>query len=417
MSNDSVKETVTAFSEVPPTQKDNGLVRRIIAAYVVAVRDFAGHGQSMWSAIGARSDEMHRLLVAGDEAAVSNALRNPHTTDLFYGFDNLTRTIDRTALAERSSGLDNLVRLASATGAIRLPNPGVPRPEPVPGIEGLLAALDRRFGFIVDFPNPYPFEWGLRTSRGVASYRAVHAIYQAWRLSELRGGRRIRILEIGAGLGRTAYYARKFGLDDYTIVDLPLTNAAQAHFLGTAIAPAAVVLVGEPAPGDAIRILGPRFISETQENFDIVLNVDSFTELDRRVAESYFTFAAKHARYFLSVNHEHNPFTFVDMAGTRPGSPASSRFPYWMRNGYVEELVDFASYGGDRSIAAESATSNPRRDLVNRQYQFVEQQETIDYLRRKLSEVMGEAAASRRILASRSRVFAWWLHLLRTKAR
>src|ERR1700694_4512191 len=114
MGNDSAKETITAFSEIPPTQEDSELVRRIIAAYAVAVRDFAGHGQSMWSAIGARSDDMHRLLVAGDEAAVSTALRNPHTTDLLYGFDNLTRTIDRTALAAKGSSgaqpVDNLVR-------------------------------------------------------------------------------------------------------------------------------------------------------------------------------------------------------------------------------------------------------------------------------------------------------------------
>ena len=53
-------------------------------------------------------------------------------------------------------------------------------------------------------------------------------------------------------------------MDDYTIVDLPLTNVAQAHFLGQVVGSSAVALVGEPVGGGAIRILGPRFAEETQ---------------------------------------------------------------------------------------------------------------------------------------------------------
>jgi hypothetical protein len=126
-----------------------------------------------------------------------------------------------------ASAFTPLTYLASAAAAMRIPYPETSEPRPVPDVEELLAALDERFGFTIDFPNPYPFEAGLRTSRGVATHRALHAIYQAWRLWEL-GGRRseARIMEIGAGLGRTAYYARKFGMRDYTIVDIPLSNVA-----------------------------------------------------------------------------------------------------------------------------------------------------------------------------------------------
>jgi hypothetical protein len=50
--------------------------------------------------------------------------------------------------------------------------------------------------------------------RGVISHRAVQALYQAWRLSQLRaftkGGKTV---EIGAGLGRTAWFASLFELD------------------------------------------------------------------------------------------------------------------------------------------------------------------------------------------------------------
>ncbi|ETZ40544.1 hypothetical protein L838_5619 [Mycobacterium avium MAV_120709_2344] len=33
-------------------------------------------------------------------------------------------------------------------------------------------------------------------------------------------------------MGRTAYYASKMGLRPYTIIDIPMTSAAQAAFLG-----------------------------------------------------------------------------------------------------------------------------------------------------------------------------------------
>ncbi len=100
-------------------------------------------------------------------------------------------------------------------------------------IETLLSALDDKFGFRVDFPNPYPFEFGIATSRGIVGHRTLHALYQAWRLHQIsNAGAQTRVLEIGAGLRKVAYYARKFGISDYTIIDTPLTNAAQPRVLG-----------------------------------------------------------------------------------------------------------------------------------------------------------------------------------------
>ena len=114
-------------------------------------------------------------------------------------------------------------------------------------IEGTLAAPIR-------FPNPYPGELGLLTvNRGIASFRAIQALYQAWRLGQLSHGQDdFRVLEIGAGLGRTAYFARALGISDYTIVDIPLTNAAQGYFLGRTLGAGNVVL-STKIPGNRRR--------------------------------------------------------------------------------------------------------------------------------------------------------------------
>src|SRR5262249_5720898 len=131
-------------------------------------------------------------------------------------------------------------------------------------------------------------------------------LYQAWRIKTLVAGiKRPRILEIGAGLGRTAYYAAELGLTDYTIIDLPSTSVAQGYFLGRALGDEQVTLFGELAIPGRIKILPPESFLDAacEATFDLVLNVDSMTEMDRSVAASYWDKIARSARRFLSINH------------------------------------------------------------------------------------------------------------------
>jgi hypothetical protein len=145
----------------------------------------------------------------------------------------------------------DLLLLAEAVGARRLWNPEDPKStSPLPQVEDLLGLIDRSLGLHTAFPNPFPGEVGLATSRGTISYRAVQALYQAWRIfASLNMDREARVVEIGAGLGRTAFYARQFGLRNYTIVDLPMSSVAQAYFLGRTLGDDAVRLFEEEGSG------------------------------------------------------------------------------------------------------------------------------------------------------------------------
>ena len=98
--------------------------------------------------------------------------------------------------------------------------------------ETALSSIDARLNQTIKFPVPIEGEFGLSTFRGLASFRAIQAIYQAWRIFELTNGKsNPAILEIGPGLGRTAYYCYQAGLTDLTTIDLPLGVVAQAFFL------------------------------------------------------------------------------------------------------------------------------------------------------------------------------------------
>lgn len=330
---------------------DHALVNRVATAYQAAMSTPVGGTDSIWLDFFAKANEpTHEVLSSGDSERIAAMLRNPAESMLFYGFDNLSA-----AEAEQNADpgwqqwlhiftYSNLLKLAEAVGVVRLDNPEVPYQEGAASasIEALIKGLDDVFGFQIEFPNLFAGEIGLETSRGVASYRAVQALYQAHRIRELLGGELAdaRVLEIGAGLGRTALYARKGGIAHYSIVDLPLTNVAQGYFLGQTLGEDAVCLWGENRAG--VKITPPSAFLQGEESYDLVVNFDSLTELSPVTAAEYFDAIASRSKRFLSINHEHNSFTVRDLYRERRIVPVS-RMPCWVRRGYVEELITFSS--------------------------------------------------------------------------
>jgi hypothetical protein len=325
-----------------PAFDDAGLIARVVAAYRTANATALGSKNSFW--LQSFSDfkrPVHDALLSPDaETAVAPMLRNPGDNMLFYGFDNLTCRTGASASTEHGHHhipvYDDLLRLVEALGVQRLDNPETLEADRAPETETILRGLDAVFGFTVRFPNPFPDEAGLATTRGVASYRAVQALYQAYRVAALVGDRPgARVVEIGGGLGRTAFYADQFGLRDYTVIDLPMSNVAQGYFLGRVLGPDAISLFGEDRPG--IRVLPPVAFLNASDKYDIALNVDSLTEMAPGTAIDYCRAIGERADIFLSINHESNLRTARDICA-RLGMSASSRTPYWLRSGYLDEV-------------------------------------------------------------------------------
>lgn len=327
-------------AKVVITVDDQQLVRRIEAAYSLAcLHPVLGDGGFWLAEYAALKQYEHERLIARDAGAV---LRDPARSNLFYGFDALVKLPGgkpKTAEQEAWMTYDALLQLASALGESRLHNPEAPHPAQLPDIEGLLEGLDRAVGFRIDFPNPFPNEVGLATSRGIATYRCAQSIYQAWRIAELVQHREnARVLEIGPGLGRTAYYAFRLGLRDYTLIDIPLSSAAQGYFLGRVLGENAVSLFGESSVAP-ITVAPPSYFLDGAESYDLVVNVDSLTEMSRSVADSYWRRIQRGVPVFLSINHERNSFTFRDLYVASGHAASVKRAPYWLRRGYVEELA------------------------------------------------------------------------------
>ena len=142
-------------------------------------------------------------------------------------------------------------------------------------------------------------------------------------------------------MGRTAYFAYQLGLRDYSTIDLPMGVVGQACFLAATLGPDKIWMIGDDPKEKNGRIqLMPGSQSLPAGRFDLVLNVDSITEMSHAAALRYVLWMADHASRFLSINHNKNEFTASELCHQAFSIKRVDMKPYPLRDGYFEELID-----------------------------------------------------------------------------
>jgi hypothetical protein len=143
--------------------------------------------------------------------------------------------------------MDRLVALAEVMGGMNIENPEQGRwgenfyvlPDEV------VARIEAFLGMDITPPEIAGGRYGLKTKKGLFAYRDINSIYVAWRIKELLGNKPDpRVCELGAGMGKVAYYCHRIGLRHYTIIDLPQINAIQAFYLLRSLPKVRVGLLG-----------------------------------------------------------------------------------------------------------------------------------------------------------------------------
>jgi hypothetical protein len=306
---------------------DDDLLDRVKRAYRLA-SEMSHPPGPIWRRIDARRRPIHEALISRDNGLLRAILADPAATDLFYGIDNIFADfVDHLERQEEDHAAEWARSLCQFFGATDF------------SFDALDTALSQR----VDFPNPFRGEIGYATARGLASGRALWAIYQTARLRQIIDGRR-NVLEIGPGMARVGYYAGRAGLR-YTTVDLPLGIVAQACFLAATLGPDAIWLPGDdPADADdKIRLLSPAMLRDRDEQFDVILNADSYVELGWPEALRYGFWLKRHARFFLSINHiqlRRLRTNWVARICRWPSACLERPNPLW--SNYIEALYSFA---------------------------------------------------------------------------
>lgn len=366
------------MAQVPNgVEPSRSLINRIRTSYRLALRRAPNPEDSaLWSMIGAKQADIHNALMSEDLDALRSLLSAPRHTNLYYGVDNLAKDVIAMDPSDTWKGAgkaylskieDLLVSLGGRAvfnpeGGARYPDKTGPAPE---ALDKYLRAVEQQMGVELKFPNPFEGELGLQTSRGTASERAIQAIYQACLARRYASS---SCIEIGGGTGRTAYYGYCMGLE-YTIIDLPMTIVGQALFLAGSLGEDAIWMVGDSEPrGHRIALLPPSELN-TIGPVDVVINVDSLTEMGEKTATEYIRWISENAAAFLSINHEANLFTVKNVCQALCPASIRSRSPYWLRPGYVEEVFSFSKENQQALVAVYRSTSwritSPLRKLAS----------------------------------------------------
>jgi hypothetical protein len=354
-------------ADIAATPSDVAIAERLLAAYSASERERQRHrapGVDMWSSIGKLQRPFHAMLGAGDPEALAAYLCNMARHDAAIGIgqgpqehDFILSNADY-AYFRRLLIKDKMISFAEATGAI-----GYECPEQGPwgehfhcDIDDLLRRIEARVGISLIPPPIDGAMFKVPAGGGLFHDRDLFAQCSAWSMRELVGPG-ASVAEIGGGVGRCAYWARRFGLGRYTLVDLPHINVLQGYYLLKSLPDDRVALFGETA-GDADITILPSFAKDrlADDAVDIVLTQDSLPEINEEVALDYIAWSRRVSRRWLySINQEAAAaYTQEFCAPAGDGDPkqnivrelversggfrAVMRAPYWLRKGYAVEL-------------------------------------------------------------------------------
>ncbi len=329
---------------------DSLLIERLKCFYLTCDANFEGNKNSVWADIFRKlHGDIHAAFINSDHDKITDILRTPGKYNLFYGFENLSRDLIKNKrledILEPEMAMDTLLSTCEAAGLIPMSNPESIKIHKAVDSEVAVQLLETEFDLRLRFPNPFEGEYGIQTSRGILSYRAAQAIYQAWKISTItKGISKPRILEIGGGLGRTAFFCRLFGIYDYSIVDIPISSLAQGNFLGRVLSENEIILnddtSGDKSEDSKIKLIYPKAFFSSKKKYDLIVNFDSLTELDVEIAKEYLQKISEVGNLFYSINHEFNSFSINSIWKSISGIKRLFRQPSWVRRGYVEELFD-----------------------------------------------------------------------------
>ncbi len=351
-------------SIVPDIQagpRDVEIAGRLLAAYARAVADAppaAAHTYDVWSYIRKRQANYFEVLESRDPARLAQYLCNMSRHDATHGTvqgDDEYRKIVKSSGYKRYISLmakDKLVSLAEAIGATPIENPeqGIWGRSLSQDPDELVTHIEAILKMDIAPPEIDGGLLKLETSHGRFNERDCNALYTAWLLRNFTAEQAApRLCEIGGGVGRVAYWSNRFGLRDYTIIDLPHINVLQGFYLCKALPDVNVRLYGEASNGPGLSVMPDFTITQIADrNFDLVLNQDSFPEIHGDVVRAYLRWILKAGQKFLSINHESRPssvgeenqISVPELIAEVGGFDRLMRSQYWLRKGYVVEMYD-----------------------------------------------------------------------------
>lgn len=347
--------------EIKPTNEDLKLTERLLKVYKRAIAD---RKKSSY-------EDMWIFLERGPHSNFFELLKKENIKEIAFYLCNMSRMgithgitqgeieynrITSDSIYRNWLGLfmlDELIALAEVLGVIPMENPeqGNYGMTIFSNIDEIVRKIESFLGISI---IPSSIEGGaykLKTKKGDFHYRDIASLYTAWRCRIiLKNIKNPSMCEIGAGIGKTAYYSNLLGIKRYTIIDLPHINILQGFYLIKSLPWEKISLYGEKNNGNISILPDFEFAKTNGKVFDLTLNQDSFPEIDKKTVLDYLNKIKLHTKdLFLSINQESQNTMMIgdlkqhivsELVSEARGFEKVYRFSYWLRKGYVEELFE-----------------------------------------------------------------------------
>ena len=328
--------------DITADEKDIFHAERLLKAYHKAVSDFHSPDFDIWTEISRQQSKFFSILKSNDPVLLANYLCNMSKEDATIGtvqgnlvYDRLVRDASYRKFVALMAK-DKLVSLAEALGVLPIENPEQ-------GIygenihENTQSLFENTCSFTGYDLTPPPIDGGLlkiKAGGALLSERDLNAIYTALTIKSVN-----KVCEIGGGSGRVCYWSKMFGVNEYTIIDLPHINVIQGFYLLKSLS-GAVSLFGET--DKEVRVMPCQILPS--EKFDLVLNQDSFPEIEKNTVIAYLNWIKDHSDEFLNINFESKALfpngqhlSVPELIKQIGGFKRMERIPYWLRKGYMLE--------------------------------------------------------------------------------
>jgi len=252
--------------------------------------------------------------------------------------------------------MDSLVNLAEYLGVIPVENveQRVWETSLNSDPDEILDKIESKLGIRISFPKFRNGMPSIKTRRGFFNNRDMYYIYISIRIKDIcKNINQPSICEIGGGLGLLCYYLDMFGIKDFTSVDIISTSLFSSYFLMRNMEERQFA-DNFTADKTSIKILSPEdFLNISGKKFDVLINCDSFPEIDKKTIIKYLEKIRESCDNFFSINQEASNVMYKN--GPKQNivhkliselSPHNREFHnisrnlFWIRRGYVEELYE-----------------------------------------------------------------------------
>ena len=317
---------------------------RLRKNFLEQIYDSGGHWDDIYKSYNIQN--LIKELLQKNNDFFYNIISKPHTNNIQHGFSEITKSLISshryTNFYEKKTIHDCIFRIACGLGAVKLPEVYHKNNNANFSSDELLDKIFDTIGLKSDFKNTFSMEKGIDTKYGLVSYATIQQLYHALKIFDiLKNVQNPKVLEIGAGIGSSAYHAWNFGIKDYSIIDLPLGCITIGFNLSNLIGDSNILLNDEvnksEKKNNKIKIYNPNNLEKITDQFDLIVNFDSITEMSKKQAEKYVDYASQKCKFFFSINHEGNSFSVNELFKNSKFEKIS-RNQTWYRQGYIEEF-------------------------------------------------------------------------------